>query len=251
MVQEFTDKLETMDPNSYVLFAGDLNLYTQSEPAYQELLDPTNAIVMVDPIDRPGSWHNNDNFQDIHTQSTRISSAPFGTGAGGGLDDRFDFILISQNMMNDPKMKYVIESYKAFGNNGNCFDNNINSQDCTGDFSQTLRDYLYNMSDHLPVVMNLETNKQIVLNKDTFVVQPFIEIENTLVFDELNLRLDQTYSENVSFGIYNVLGQKTMAYDAFSNQGHISVDVSQLANGIYYLKINRPIIQTFKFIKTS
>src|SRR5690606_12082003 len=90
MVQQFTEKLETMDPNSYVLFAGDLNLYTHTEPAYLELMDTINSIVMADPLQRPGRWHNNIDFQDIHSQSTRISSGPFGAGAGGGLDDRFD-----------------------------------------------------------------------------------------------------------------------------------------------------------------
>src|SRR5690554_1139995 len=35
MVQQLTNKLETMDPNSHVIFAGDFNLYTHTEPAYQ------------------------------------------------------------------------------------------------------------------------------------------------------------------------------------------------------------------------
>ena len=93
MVTEFTNTLGDLDPNSFVLFAGDLNIYTSTEPAYIELLDPTNPIVLVDPIDTPGAWNNNEDFTAVHTQSTRTSSGPFGAGAGGGLDDRFDFIL--------------------------------------------------------------------------------------------------------------------------------------------------------------
>src|SRR5690606_14313607 len=152
-----------MDPGSLVILAGHFNLYTASEPAYIGLLDPTNAIVMVDPIDRRGSWSNNVNFQDIHSQSTRISSGPFGAGAGGGLDDRFDFIIMSKNMQTDPKLKYVPNTYKSFGNNGNCFDKSINDPTCSGAFSQGLRDNLYNMSDHLPIVMKMATNKEIIL----------------------------------------------------------------------------------------
>ena len=176
MVNQFTNRLETLDPNSFVIFSGDFNFYTASEPGYQELLDPTNAIVMVDPIDRPGSWNNNINFQDIHSQSTRISSGPFGAGAGGGLDDRFDFITVSENMLSDPKLKYITDTYKSFGNNGNCFDNSINSTDCSGGFSQELRELLYNMSDHLPIVMDLETNKEIILSTDDFLAQDSIII---------------------------------------------------------------------------
>ena len=39
MVNEFTDDLENLDSNSFVLFAGDFNLYSSEEPAYQEILD--------------------------------------------------------------------------------------------------------------------------------------------------------------------------------------------------------------------
>lgn len=249
MVQQFTNRLETLDPNSFVLFAGDFNLYTATEPAYIELLDPTNAIVMVDPIDRPGSWNNNINFQDIHSQSTRISSGPFGAGAGGGLDDRFDFITVSENMLSDPKLKYLDDTYKSFGNNGNCFDNSINSPDCFGDFSQALRENLYNMSDHLPIVMNLETNKQIVLSNDDFSLASPIELENTLVTEKLNIRLNSNLSEKFSFEVYNVLGQKLLEYTS-ENSDYISIDASQLTSGIYYLKTNLPTSQTFKFLKT-
>ena len=250
MVQAFTNKLATMDPNSYVLFAGDLNLYTHTEPAYQELLDPTNNIVMADPLDRPGSWHDKPEFQDIHSQSTRISSGGFGAGAGGGLDDRFDFILVSENMMTDPKLKYIPGTYKSFGNNGNCFDNSINSPDCVGAFSQTLRNNLYNFSDHLPIVMNVETNKQIVLGTQDFVREIPISLEATLVSESLKIRLGSNVSGKVSFEVYNVIGQKLLEQPS-ENQQYISIDVSHLSNGIYYLKTNLPNSPTLKFLKTS
>ena len=250
MVEAFTNRLETMDPNAFVLFAGDMNFYTHTEPGYQELLDPTNNIVMADPIDRPGSWNNKPEFQDIHTQSTRLSSGPFGAGAGGGLDDRFDFIFISENMKTEPKLKYIPETYKAFGNNGNCFDNSINSSDCGGEFSQTLRDNLYNFSDHLPVVMDLETNKQIVLSTQDFVKEFSFSLESTMVNEVLNIRLSSNISEKVSFEVYNVMGQK-LVEKPMENRQYLSIDVSQLSNGIYYLKSNLPNSPTIKFLKTS
>lgn len=249
MVQQFTNRLATMNPNAFVIFSGDFNLYTHTEPAYQELLNPTNAIVMVDPINRPGSWHNNINFQDIHSQSTRIYSGPFGAGAGGGLDDRFDFIVMSSNMQTDPKLKYIPDTYKSFGNNGNCYDNNINSPDCFGDFSQELRDNLYNMSDHLPIVMDLETNKDIILKTEDFRSQHVITLESTLVQEKLNIRMNSNISGKINFEIYNILGQKLLEYVSEDSE-YISIDVSKLSNGIYYLRTNLPSSQTFKFIKT-
>ena len=246
----FTDRLELMDPNSFVIFAGDLNIYTHTEAAYQELLDPQNNIVMVDPVDRPGAWQDKAEFQDLHTQSTRLSSSGFGGGAGGGLDDRFDFILISENMKSDPKLMYVPNTYMAFGNNGNCLNNSINSPDCHGAFSQTLRDNLYNFSDHLPVVMDLETNKQIVLSTQDFVVEIPFSLEATLVSEELKVHLGSNVSEKVSFKVYNTIGQKLLEHHT-ENQRNISIDVSQLANGIYYLKSNLVNSPTYKFLKSS
>lgn len=251
MVTEFTNQLANIDPESFVLFSGDFNLYRATEPAYVEALDPTNAIVMVDPINRPGSWSSNTSFQDIHTQSTRTSSGPFGAGAGGGLDDRFDFILISENMQTNPKLRYIPDTYKAYGNNGNCYDQSINNTDCVGDFDQEIRDNIYNMSDHLPVVMELETNKEIVLGATEFeVVQSKIELENTIAVTELRLNIAATISESVSFEIYNTLGQKVLTVPA-STEKTRTIDVSHLTNGIYYLKNNLSLGNPIKFLKTS
>ena len=101
MVEAFVNDTQQLEEDAFVLFAGDFNIYTSTEPAYLEILDQTNSIAMADPIDTPGAWNNNEDFRAVHTQSTRTSSSGFGGGAGGGLDDRFDFIMVSQNMMTD------------------------------------------------------------------------------------------------------------------------------------------------------
>lgn len=250
MVEKFFNKLESLDPDSFVLFSGDFNLYTSLEPAYQELLNPDNHITMADPINRPGNWHENLNFSDIHTQSTRISSGPFGAGAGGGIDDRFDFILISENMLENPKLRYIPGTYRSIGNNGNCFKKSVNDPDCTGYYSQQLRDNLYNFSDHLPVVLDLETNKDIILDTPNFVIQNPIKLRETLVRETLNLEIHPDYVGQASFEIYNVLGQKLMEFHS-NNQSNQSIDLSSFANGVYYLKTNISNVPTIKFIKTS
>ena len=248
MVSEFTADLELLDPNSYVIFAGDFNIYTSSEPAYQEILDNTNAIVMVDPINTPGSWHDNDSYQDIHTQSTRINSGPFGAGAGGGLDDRFDFITISENMTSDPKMNYITDSYKSFGNNGNCFNLDISDESCLGEFNQQLRNNLFSMSDHLPVVMQLETNKEFILSTPEFSLIEEFTITNTLVNDILRISINNELAENSSFTIYNTLGQKVKEFNS-SYELYIQANVSGLPSGLYYIKSNLTKSTVQKFIK--
>jgi len=250
MVTAFTDVLETIDPNSYVIFTGDLNLYDAEEPAYLELLDPTNAIKMVDPIDTPGDWHNNIDFQNLHTQSTRQSSGGFGAGAGGGMDDRFDFILVSENMLTDPKLQYSPGSYKAYGNNGNCYDNDVNAAECTGEFQQSLRNQLYNMSDHLPVIMQLQTDQNIILaNEDVTYFQNTIRLEKTIISTEVRLEFSQQPILPISVEVYNTIGQKLI--ETTLTTGNKSINVSGLSNGIYYIKTSISNSQTLKFLKAS
>jgi hypothetical protein len=251
MVTDFTNTLPALDPNSFVFFAGDLNLYDDEEPAYIELLDTTNAITLVDPIDTAGNWHNNDVFQAVHTQSTRESSGGFGAGAGGGMDDRFDFILISENMLTNPVMKYVPGSYKSYGNNGNCYNKDVRDGSCTGEFSQVLRNNIYSMSDHLPVVMQLETNKQIILATEEFTTsENLFQLDKTIVSEKLQITISQFTDAPTAFTIFNALGQKVLEVSS-KDQTTVLIDVSFLSEGVYYLKTNLHNTQTIKFLKVS
>ncbi|WP_339610729.1 T9SS type A sorting domain-containing protein [uncultured Planktosalinus sp.] len=246
MVTQLTNYLAAIDSDSYVIFAGDLNVYSASEPAYQHLLDPDNSITFADPIDAPGSWNNNASFSYLHTQSTRLSSSGFGGGAGGGLDDRFDFILISENMLDNPEMMYVENSYKAYGNNSNCFNDRIDSPDCNGVFEQSLRDNLYLMSDHLPVVMELQTDRTLSTSTIAF-LEPITFPKGTITSDVLELKVSNEIKNQLDFHIYNVLGQQIKTiYN--SNTQQVNIDVSGVAPGIYYLKVS-PYNKTYKFIK--
>ncbi len=158
MANVFVNALSALPSDAYVLFAGDFNVYTSDEPAYQAMLSPLNPIVMEDPIDAPGNWGSNSYpFREIHTQSTRTQNQFFGDGAGGGVDDRFDFILVSENLKsaNSP-VRYLQGSYKALGNNGTCHNQNITDCGFANEVPNTILSALYHFSDHLPVIMELE-----------------------------------------------------------------------------------------------
>ncbi len=248
MVQEFTEDIESLNSDAFVLFAGDFNIYTSTEPAYTEILDPTNNVVMLDPIDTLGSWNNNEDFAAIHTQSTRLSSSGFGAGAGGGLDDRFDFIMMSQAMQTNPALRYVEGTYKSYGNNANCYNNRIDAFECDGEFSLQLRSSLYNMSDHLPVVMSLETNKEIVIlsTPDNEIAANF-RLKSTIVSEILEI--ETLGANDLTFSIYNTLGQK-VAETSNNNQTNTVINVAHFPQGIYYLTNNQSSTQTLKFLKT-
>jgi len=84
--------LENLNSGTEYLIVGDMNFYTNTELAYQNMT-VTTPIIAEDLCDQVGNWHNSYSFRNVHTQSTRLES--FGGGASGGLDDRFDFIFSS------------------------------------------------------------------------------------------------------------------------------------------------------------
>lgn len=155
--QIFVNELANLDPDIPILFGGDFNLYTSDEPAYQLLLDEENAIQMEDPINAPGNWTSSSYpFKQILTQSTRFSQI-YDDGAGGGLDDRFDFVLASSNLLDGSgPVSLDPSTYVALSNNGTCYNQNITQCIEDNDVPSEIIWALYYMSDHLPVVFDLE-----------------------------------------------------------------------------------------------
>ena len=95
-----------------------------------------------------------------HTQSPRTSQ--FGGGASGGMDDRFDYILFSDSLMQSNRTFVLKETYKAIGNDGNHYDKAINIAPNTA-VTQEIADALHDASDHLPVVVDIVFSNEIVI----------------------------------------------------------------------------------------
>lgn len=250
MVLEFTEFIDTLDPDSFVVFAGDLNLYSSEEPAYQELLDNTNNITLLDPIESPGEWNNNVNFEDIHTQSTRLSSDEFDDfGAGGGLDSRFDFILLSENFFQpDATITYIDASYKSYGNNGNCYNNRLDASNCDGEYDSTLRSLLYQMSDHLPVLTDLSIASDFLnITDHTIITKPW-SLEKTVIKDNLNVVITDSKIRPFEICVYDQAGRILRTLQ--TNADH-TIDVSALAEGLYFITGKNAEWPALKFIKTN
>lgn len=140
------------------IYCGDLNVYTSTEPAYQKFLEDQvdNDGRAKDPINRPGAWNNNGTFAAVHTQSTRTGLlTPGDGGATGGLDDRFDHLIISYGLDDGEGVDWIPGTYKAFGNDGNHFNQDINAG-TNGVVSQDVANALQRASDHLPVAVDLQ-----------------------------------------------------------------------------------------------
>jgi len=137
-----------------VLYVGDFNLYTSNEVAFQTFVGAGNGQAF-DPINSSGNWSGSSSFRGIFTQSP--SSTGSGELVGGGLDDRFDFQLVSGEVLDGSGFDYLPNSYRAFGNNGSVPVNgsiNSGSNTALAGLSNRLQvlDLLTTVSDHLPVV---------------------------------------------------------------------------------------------------
>jgi len=151
--------LNSLSAKTVFLVCGDFNFYTSSDLAFIELTESQedNDGRCKDPINKLGSWHDNSTYAKYHTQSTRLTA--FGGGASGGLDDRFDLILIPY--INRSSLIYKTGSYKAYGNDGLHFNKSVNSGTNSA-VGTDIANALYQAADHLPVVIELVPPTQLI-----------------------------------------------------------------------------------------
>lgn len=116
----------TLPSNYLFLVAGDTNIQTSSQSCYQTLVN-SGPGRFYDPISTPGSWNNNSAYRFVHTQDP---SGP------GGMDDRFDQILVCGSLVDGRGTDYTgrfgvpystttwndpNHSYRCWGNDGTSF----------------------------------------------------------------------------------------------------------------------------------
>lgn len=134
------------------IIAGTLYSYSSDDIAFRWLVEDRpfgDSIIRgqaFDPISSLGVWHDNGNFAKLHTSSTRITARS--GGAGGGMIDRFDFVLLSKSLF---ESSYIPDSYTVLFNLGKSFRDSIRSQSP----SYPLLENAQNASDHLPVILDL------------------------------------------------------------------------------------------------
>lgn len=152
--QEIVNWIGSRRPGQNVMVLGDLNISFGGEATWQTLVASGNAPLR-DPINLVNGWSGPGNAI-AHTQSTRSSSS--GCFVGGGLDDRFDFILPTPPLL-DGTLGAQIQSgsYQALGNDGSFFNQSIG---CASGLPTNVCQALFNTSDHLPLTLTLEMQGQ-------------------------------------------------------------------------------------------
>lgn len=159
---------DALGQGKLIIYAGDFNMRSSSELAFQTLIGAGNGQGQ-DPLGRLGTWHNNSSFVDVFTQAPSIN--PPSGFVGGGIDDRFDFQLLTGEWFDGSGLEYAAGTYRSFGNNGSvAMNQSINHSNNTAlpglANRSTILDLLTLVSDHLPVVADYrlaaETNSPFV-----------------------------------------------------------------------------------------
>lgn len=218
------------------IMSGDFNVYTPSEVAFTNLILHENEdIRFYDPVNRIGEWHNNSNFSDVHTQSTHTSGDCY---SGGGMDDRFDFILISDEIRDGTgDTEYLPASYWAVGQDGLHFNKSLTASPQNTSVPSDVLSALYNMSDHLPVIIDLVVDHNLSTEKHP---QEMVDISYTNpVSDEINIKVKKSHSKKLRFEIYSLQGVKlySSSYKNIISNQTVIIPVNDLETGMYFLNV--------------
>ncbi len=237
MAQNTMNYLNDYDDDNNYMMMGDFNLYSDEEPAYLQFLYYSNpSLRFYDPLNQSGPWHNNYNYRNIHTQSTH--SETNGCAVGGGMDDRFDFILISDNIKNGKKkVKFIPGTYRAVGQDGRHFNSSLISSPANTTVPSDVLYALYYNSDHLPVTLKLLVDKTLGVNEWENSNFEEVRMVNPAGSD-LKLTLSAKNHSRMSVDIISMTGQILISKQFSINQGQtvLSIPVSLLKPGLYLVR---------------
>ncbi len=252
---------DALDSGKFFLVCGDFNIYGAGESAYQNLLANGNNVngKFYDLLSLSGTW-NNASYAVHHTQSPRTTS--FGGGATGGLDDRFDMFLFSNTIIQTGGFEIVSGSYKAYGNDGQHYNQALNTPPYT-QYSSTIASAIHDASDHLPVVVefvhtggssSLTIGRQNISTRDTEdqrsatsveedpVSAPTITVYPNPVNGQLFIRIQGNVETPVHLCLTDVSGKVVYEWkvEEADKQEELVLDLAaiQLGNGLYFLRSN-------------
>ena len=254
LMQIAMDYVNQHYPTDNVLIMGDFNMYGASESGYR-LLTQTYSnpdICFMDPlafVGGVGEWNNNSLFAPFHTQSTRSYSDE--CFSSGGLDDRFDFILMADEIaFSYNHLRYVQESYKAIGNDGHHFNMSVD-QGYNSSVPIEVAEALFDGSDHLPVTMKIVADVHLGV-EDLEAESLFDCVAPNPASDKATVHFFNPVQGQVQFELYSLQGQLMQHESADFGEGSQEFELSLvgLTKGFYLLRIRHEdgVCQSLKLI---
>jgi endonuclease/exonuclease/phosphatase family metal-dependent hydrolase len=241
-LRKFTNDLPV---NSFYIVVGDFNIYGSNEQAYIKLLqvNTNNRGHFEDMITgMTGIW-NNFIYRQYHTQSTRTRG--FGGGATGGLDDRFDMILVSPEISTGGKIAYMPGTMTAYGNDANHYNDSINKRPNTV-VPDSVADALHYAADHLPVYAVFTFGNPIGITGNQNTIPEYFKLEQnypnpfnpvTNIKFSIPAAVGNSRVRSVNLIIYDHLGREVSTLvNEHLNPGIYAVDwnASSYASGVYF-----------------
>jgi hypothetical protein len=151
------------------------------------------------------------------------------------MDDRFDFILTSLPLLQESNnLRYVANSYKALGQDGNRFNGSLISPSNTS-LPANVISALYNMSDHLPVTLKLFVNTQTSIGYNNTISNLNVSISNP-VTNNLVISTTENAINGLTIQVFDMLGNAVE--NRKENVLPVTIPVSHLRRGIYLVKVS-------------
>ena len=254
LMQKAMDYVNQYYPSDNVLIMGDFNMYGASESGYRLLTQTYSnpSICFMDPLSfvgGVGEWNNNALFAPFHTQSTRSYSDE--CFSSGGLDDRFDFILMADEIaFSYNHMRYVQGSYYAVGNDGQHFNNSVN-QGYNSAVPAEVAEALFNGSDHLPVTMKIAVDVHLGV-EDHEAQSLYATVAPNPASDRAVVSFFNPSKGQVEFELYSLQGQLLQREAAAFGEGSQQYELAlhDITKGFYLLRIRHKegFIQSLKLI---
>ncbi len=230
--------LKNHNQKANYLMMGDFNLYGETEPAWLQLTMNSNAnINFNDAVNQSGDWHNNYAFRNYHTQSTH--SEDNGCASWGGMDDRFDFILISNYIKNGTQhVKYVDGSYWAVGQDGKHFNKGLLDPPANTSVPANVLNALGKNSDHLPVTLKLRIDQHVGIDEYQYSLFSDVSFVNP-VTNRLEMQITTRENTPATLAVYNLEGRLKIHKTIMLSRGKTvtSLSVSHLTEGLYFIRI--------------
>ena len=241
LMQIAMDYVNQYYPNDNVLIMGDFNMYGASESGYRLLTQTYSnpSICFMDPlaiVGGVGEWSNNNQFTAFHTQSTRSYSDE--CFSSGGLDDRFDFILMADEIaFSYNHLRYVQGSYHAVGNDGHHFNQSVNQGTNTA-VPAVVAEALYDGSDHIPVTMKIAVDAHLGV-EDNEAQSLYASVAPNPATDLAQVHFFNPAQGQVQFELYSLQGQLLQRETAIFGEGsqQFELPLQDITKGFYLLRI--------------